>query len=603
MLAHRTFRSRPILVKLSAALVGAALAFGGSAAPAVTPDASPAATNGQPTSLAVAVPLVAPAGTTGLIPADDLLSYTTPTGELTRQLNAVIGRPVAIGVDPMIVASIRILGSEAPESALAWLERLRSAGNETFALGYADSDIAALSQAGAVGILGPTGFPIDPSLFPEGDADGEADGNGGGAGSIDESPSASPSPSAPGEPAVPTPETLVDLPYSLGPIAWPRENTVRDADLVNFSVTGPVTTILGSSNVSSDRDHVQASAGVGDSAVLVSHTEISQLLRTTVTATSDESWLAALAELTLALTGWTGGGSVLATLDRTVAGDTTRIGATIDALVAHTDVVLATLDSAMAEPRAQVSVIDPVPDAQRVSQLAALLATEPGLAAFATVLDDPSLLTGPRRLAILALSSTAWMSLPASWPGSVDDYLQRHAELINSVRVEESSTLNLRSFTGNLPIMVSNALPYPATVYVTVTANTAILDILESRVPVVVEAESQARALVPVQSIANGDVLLQVSLSSAMNVPVSTPIFISTNVQAEWETAFTLVVVIALFVIFVLGFIRTVTRRRRQRAALPTAPEAAVPAADAPPAAGRVAEPSADGDAEGGQGV
>lgn len=572
-----------MLVKLSAAILGAALAFGGSVAPAATPDASPAATNGQPTSLAVAVPLVAPASATGLISAENLASYTTPTGELTRQLNAVINRPVAIGIDPMIIASIRILGSDAPESAVAWLERLQSAGNETFALSYADSDIAALSQAGAVGILGPTGFTIDPALFPEepsGDETGTGDNQGQGAGSVDESPSTSPSPSpsVPAEPTVPTPETLVELPYSLGPIAWPRENTVLAADLANFTAAGTVTTILGSSNVSSDRDSIQASASAGGNAALISHTDISQLLRTAVTATSDESWQATLSELTLALAGWTGGSStVLATLDRTIPNGANRLAVTLDALASRTDVVLSTLDSAMAESPIEVSVVDPVTDALRVSRIASVLATEPGLAAFATVLDDPTQLTAPRRLSLLALSSNSWVKLSGSWPSAVDDYLQRTTELVSSVRIEESSTLNLRSFTGNLPIMVSNDLPYPVTVYVTVTANTAILDVLESRVAVVVEAESQARALIPVQSIANGDVLLQVALSSAMNVPISTPSFISSNVQAEWETAFTLVVVIVLLVIFVLGFVRTVTRRRRQRAAL-----AAAPVTDAP---------------------
>lgn len=559
-----------MLVRLSAALLGSALLFGGSVAHAATPDSSPAATNGQPTSLAIAVPLVAPAGVSGLISAENLTSYTAPAGDLTRQLNALINRPVAIAVDPMIVASIRILGTDAPESAAAWLQRLQSAGNETFALSYADSDIAALAQAGAPGILGPTGFSIDPALFPD-ETPAAEQGTGVGTDPPSSSPDPSPSPSA--EPSVPTPETLVELPYSLDAIVWPRENTVLAANLENFAAAGPVTTILGSSNVSSDRDSIQASATVGEQAVLVSHTDVSRLLRAAVTATSDVSWQAAVSELALAVAGWTGGGStVLATLDRNGGG--TRIAETLDALAARTDMTLSSLGAAMAEPPIAVSVVDPAVDSERVARLASVLATEPGLAAFATVLERPEQLTAPRRLALLTLASNSWARLPASWPSSVDDYLQRHADLLGSVRVEESSTLNLRSFTGNLPIMVSNELPYPATVYVTVTANTAILDVLESRVPVTVEANSQARALIPVRSIANGDVLLQVSLSSAMNVPISTPSFISTNVQAEWETAFTLVVVIVLFVVFVLGLVRTITRRRRQRGAPAAAPDA-----------------------------
>ena len=37
------------------------------------------------------------------------------------------GRDVALGIDPMILASIRILGNVAPPSAIAWLERLETA--------------------------------------------------------------------------------------------------------------------------------------------------------------------------------------------------------------------------------------------------------------------------------------------------------------------------------------------------------------------------------------------------------------------------------------------------------------------------------------------
>jgi hypothetical protein len=562
-----------MLLKLGAALLGAALAFGASVAPAVTPDVAPAASNGQPTRLAIAVPLLAPASETGLISAEDLESYTSLSGELSRQLNAIINRPVAIGVDPMIVASIRILGTDAPESAVLWLERLTAASNETFALSYADSDVAALSQAGATSLLAPVGFTIDPNLFPEPEAETDDEESSG-----SPSPSPSPSPSGTPVPSAPTPESLVELPYSLGSIVWPREATVRGADVVTFNAAGPVTTILSSSNVSSSRDSIQAAATVGADAALISHSDISQLLRSAASATSEEAWQVAMSELTLALEGWTGGGSaVLATFDRTIPSITNRVAATLDALASRPEVVPTTLRSAMAEPTIEVGVVDPALDSLRVSLLTSMLVTEPALVAFSSVLDDPTLLTGPRRLELLALSSAAWADLPSLWPPAADGFVQRHAELLNSVRIEESSTLNLRSFTGNLPITVSNALPFAVTVYVTVSPNTAVLDVLESRVPVVVEAESQARALIPVQSIANGDVLLQVSLSSALNVPISAPIVISSNVQAEWETAFTLVVVVILFVIFVAGIIRTVARRRRLRAASP--------AADAPPEA------------------
>src|SRR5690554_15602 len=146
-------------MRLVSALLALALTTGGVLGAAATASAAEAAT----TRLALAVPLTVPPESTGLIPADRLESYTSPTGILTRTLDAVEGHTVTIGIDPMIIASIRILGNTAPDSALLWLDRLKNVNNETFALSYADSDLAALSQAGSTTVLAPTSFEVDPS--------------------------------------------------------------------------------------------------------------------------------------------------------------------------------------------------------------------------------------------------------------------------------------------------------------------------------------------------------------------------------------------------------------------------------------------------------
>ena len=96
----------------------------------------------EPTTVkvAIAVPLVVPASAEEFLTAELLEQYTGEQGILTRELDALFGRPVAIGIDPRLIASIRLLGSSAPESAVAWLERLESAPNQTFALNYADAE-------------------------------------------------------------------------------------------------------------------------------------------------------------------------------------------------------------------------------------------------------------------------------------------------------------------------------------------------------------------------------------------------------------------------------------------------------------------------------
>ena len=118
-------------------------------------------------TVAIAVPLVVPASAEEFLTAELLEQYTAEQGILTRELDAVFGRPVAIGIDPRIIASIRLLGSSAPASAVAWLQRLESAPNQTFPLGYADADVTLQTQAGSATVLAPEtfDFAIDPALF------------------------------------------------------------------------------------------------------------------------------------------------------------------------------------------------------------------------------------------------------------------------------------------------------------------------------------------------------------------------------------------------------------------------------------------------------
>jgi hypothetical protein len=171
------------------------------------------------TSVAVAMPITVPAEAVGLLDATQLATYTAPGGALDRQLSGLVGSQVAIGIDPRIIASIRILGTQAPPSAAAWLERLRTASNETFELSYADSDIAALAQAGGIPPLDPIPFTIDPNRFAPAPT---------GSPSASPSPSTSPSPSGTPVPTLPTSEGLVDWDYTISAIAWPGDNTVAD---------------------------------------------------------------------------------------------------------------------------------------------------------------------------------------------------------------------------------------------------------------------------------------------------------------------------------------------------------------------------------------
>ncbi|MEO7122643.1 MAG: DUF6049 family protein, partial [Lacisediminihabitans sp.] len=133
--------------------------------------------------------------------------------------------------------------------------------------------------------------------------------------------------------------------------------------------------------------------------------------------------------------------------------------------------------------------------------------------------------------------------------------------------IVESSSIIQPSDKISLPVTVRNDLGFPINVVVTAHSPSGILHIVHNKVPLTVEANSQAGARIAVQSVANGDVELRVSLTSVNGTPISTPSFVDVNVQAQWETAITVSIGALLFLVFGFGIWRNISKRRRIRRA------------------------------------
>jgi hypothetical protein len=543
MLAEQKFRGRPMFLRaLRAALaVGlglASLAFG--AGP------TGAASDSSPTRVAIAVPLLLPATTDGLIPAEDLAEYTSAFGTLTRQLEALADRPVAIGIDPRIIASIRVLGTSAPPSALDWLDRLDRATNQTFPLTWADADITLGTQAGSGRVLDSIGldFAIDPSLF---------------AAASTATPSPTPDPAVP---ALPTGAELSAWPYSLTGIAWPREGTVVASDLKTIASSGYSSTIVSSQNVSAAAEG--SAAEISGDRVVISDAALSAALRTTAEAQTEEQWSSAYAALSSSLASSTGG-IVLMTLDREPLAPVNRLAATLGALAADPGLVLAPFSQAVGDSPTTATVVDSPQPADRVGATEALLAAETAEHPFASVAENPAAITSSRRLDLLAVLSGVWAANPSGWSAAVGDYLQQSTDLRNSVRVVGGSSFNFLAARAALPISVSNALDQAVTVYVTVRPDTALLAVENDRVELVIEPNSQGKAQVPVQAVSNGVVTVTVSLSNAAGVTIGDATRAEINVQAGWETPVVVVIAAVVVAIFGFGIVRNILRRRKAR--------------------------------------
>ncbi|WP_220035400.1 DUF6049 family protein [Curtobacterium sp. MCPF17_018] len=531
-----------------------------------------------PVSVSVAMPVTVPKSTDGVLTAPVLAAATSVDGTLTQQLDAAEDHNVAVAVDPRIIASIRILGDNAPSSATTWLQRLEALRNETFALPYADADVTGLRQAGSDGILSP--ISLDQSVESE---------NFPGAETPAPTPTATPgqtSSPAPTETSsdgattgdaadqaqetLPTTESLLDFPYSMDSIAWPTEGTVSSADLPALERAGTKTTIVSSGNTSAGADTtITASEKIGDDHVLVSDQSMSSMLRRAAAATDRQTFSSAMSELTATLAtsarAATATGPILLTLGREWPSDSTRLSQALDALESTAWVAPADLSTASEAVAGSLTLASASTGEARIDQLRRLVRGEQGLSAFATVLGDPNQLTAPARLRLLALASNAWRDDDQGFAAAVDARTAAWAKSTTEVGIVDSSSLTLLGDRSSLPVSIRNSSDYPVTVHLSVQPSNSALRVVRNDIVVEIQPDSSTRATVPVQSVANGKVELTMSLSSPTGVAVAQPATVELNVQAQWETVITAVAAIALIGIFGFGIFRSIRKRIRRR--------------------------------------
>ncbi len=503
-------------------------------------------------NLAMAMPLDAPPSTSGLVDSDSLQTLVSTDGSLAQQLDVALAHVVALGVDPEIVASVRVLGANAPVEATEWLSRLESSPNDLFSLNYADSDQLLLHRAGATQPLTPLTFPVPQDSVPAPQPSNGA--NGAGNNSV----------SSLGQSA----QDFVAVRTTIDNLVWPSTSTISETDLDFLAKGGTTRTIVPSTSLANRVN--SPVAAVGKHELLVSDAEVSALLTKAAAATTDTQWASTAAALTATLAvaaEQSPASTLVATFGRSAAPNTRMLGSTLNAIDAVPWVIPTRLSAALASTPVNATLVAQKPStSDRDAAASRLLTSEQALTQFSSVANDPTLITGPQRLSLLALSSATWNGNPSGWEAAVQAHLTTNSDMLESVSIPESSSINLLQEKENLPITVRNELDFPVTVYVTVRPDRAILDVLDSRVKLTVEANSQSKASVPVQSVANGEVRTTVSLTSATGVHISTPTVVMLNVLAGWETTVTVVLMILVVLLFGAGIVRTILRSRKRRA-------------------------------------
>ena len=407
--------------------------------------------------VAIAVPLTVPATTGEFLSAAELEQDTSTDGILTRELADVEDSQIAVGIDPRIIASIRVLGNTVPASAKTWLDELAQLPNETFPLAWADADVTAPLRAGEPAVLRQKSldYAIKPALFPP--------------------PSTSTSTPTPADggsaSTVPTSASLVAWKYSMPGLGWPAEDSVEPADLPKLATAGMSRVILTTSNVDGlgSRGLSGASGKSGTVGIAVSDDTLSTYLRSALQSPNRTASLESMTRLstTLALVSLESGRSprsILLTLDRNWAATDADVLHMISSIYERPWVSSTVLSSALSESPTTLRLDHDTEPKSRIDLVAQMLDAEQQVGRFAPVAAEPDAITSASRLQLLSILSDEWLDNPTGWATAATGYVTQSGRVVDSVQVTRSSTFLGLADQLELPISVSNGLDQDVTV-------------------------------------------------------------------------------------------------------------------------------------------
>ena len=553
----------------------------------------------SPLAVTLVVPLVLPSSVEAL-PTRDELASSAP--KLTQLLDAAEQRYATVAVDPRIIAGTRALGSNAPGAATTLLDRLERSTSPIFLLQFADADPAVQAALGFETLLRPLGFnhatalgkfePPTPEAAATSGVNGDATagqnaGTDGAATGTDadadatEAAGADATATATADDAittdaadaadatvkvdpvtgVPTLEALLSL-DNTRPGAWPAGGEVDSATLALLQDAGLTSLVLDSNNVANAST---PRVTFGDFDALVADAPAGQAARVSIAGATATERNAGTADLTarLALSAQTGAGGLVLALDRGALADIAdllRIFDTIDSLPWVQTVSERLQSSAPAELRAGAST------EQRRELLRATIARSAQIDELAPLLAEPSYLTEYQRERLLAALATRYAEPDIDYLAIDEQTKARDSELLSGVSPLVSENTQLVGSLSNVPITLSNALPFEAVVNLHVTPTSAAISLGERDFEVRIPAVGSTNVLVPVQSrVSSGEAGLQLEVQNASKEFTFASALHPLTLRTAIETALIWVLGSAAALLLGFGVWRSVRRRRTKR--------------------------------------
>lgn len=438
---------------------------------------------------------------------EELQALTIPGGPLDTVTSAVRTHPATLAIDSRITNSITALGEQAPAEALSWASTLGSVGLAQFALPWAD--------ANPLGSL-----EIDTLVYAR-----------------------------------------------LGEYPWVHGDAISPEELATLQTRSASAVLLSSNSLPSDR----AVVSVGDARIIRVDDQLSELAKDALQAPTAFEAEADLqrAQGVIAYRALTGNQEILVfSVGRLPA---TAIAPRIESVLSRfaampvATSVAVPLEVPASETLTSVPRVPVAPETQAFLQ--DIKELWEGDVAFATIANDPEGAIAGRWTRYQSLLSSTWLTDPnglsAEWARAQDDA----KDFRNSVRVEQGSAITVLSDETALPITIVNDLNSDVVVTLQVRPTTAILAIEEPLTSVFVGAESSTRVFVPVQSLANGTVSVELSLLTSGGLQVGELVTVPVTIRAGWEGVISVTLAVLVGGTFAFGLVRAIQGRRQERLA------------------------------------
>lgn len=493
------------------------------------------------------VPLTAPAGSTGVVDVDAQADLTEEDGEWTQAVEAARAMPSAVlALDPAVIASVRLAGTAAPESAQQFLTDLAELPNTVVPLPYADGDAALQRAAGLTGSTAPESF----------------------AGATTEpAPASTATPAPAATPAaVASAADLTDWDWSADPLLWPVPGTATSSLLSGRS--GSVPALLSASDVQDTAARVAGGplAAVDGTRVLIADAAASRLLADATT--DDIAGRAALAPLAAALatdavTASTP--SVLAVAGRGASAE--GLARVLGVLQSQQWIRGDALTSMTGREAVAVRLRPRTLPSERVARAQSLIEGERRVQRLATAVQDPQQVAAAPRLSLLGLLSARWRGQDDAWSAATTTAAAAFDGITDQVSIVDPGPTTLTGSDAGLQVSVQNGLPQSVTLLVTAKTDNNRLRFTDSApMRITVPAQTVGRTALRLQTVANGSTRVTLSLTTPDGAAIGASTSRAVTVQAGFDTIVAVVLLTLLGALLALGVYRNIARRRRPKA-------------------------------------